>query len=81
MQKLPIEPVFQFILEHSRAHHGLPPTYREILDGVGAKSTSWVHNALEELAADGRIVFIDKGWPNAHRRYYVREGTWEWKGY
>jgi len=80
MQRLPVEPVFQFIVAHTRAHHGLPPTYREIMDGVGARSTSWVHHALNELAASGRIVFVGRGDTGLKRRYYVRGGMWEWKG-
>lgn len=40
------------------ADHGYSPSYREIADGVGLRSTSTVLYHLDVLAKDGRVDYV-----------------------
>ncbi|MPZ46453.1 MAG: hypothetical protein GEV05_24310 [Betaproteobacteria bacterium] len=45
-------------LKAFRAKHGVRPSYREIMVGVGLKSTAPVDYALKSLAAKGAIELV-----------------------
>ena len=45
-------------LESFRAKHGVRPSYREIMDGVGFKSKAPVAYALNKLATIGAIKLV-----------------------
>lgn len=45
-------------LRQYRAKHGVRPSYREIMDGVGLSSTAPVSYALTRLAALGAIRLV-----------------------
>ena len=49
------EEILAFIEDHV-AHHGYPPTVREIGTGVGLASPSTVHRHLEKLEAGGHLT-------------------------
>ena len=40
-----------------RTSNGVPPTVREIADGIGVASTNTVHYHLQNLRAEGKINF------------------------
>lgn len=48
------EQILSYIIQYI-SEHGYPPTFREIGDGVGLKSTSSVQSYMEQLRASGKI--------------------------
>lgn len=46
--------LLEFIREYTQAN-GFAPTYREMMDGTGAKSKSTIHGWLSQLESKGRI--------------------------
>ena len=57
-----------FICEYIRLH-GCSPTYKEISEGIGCKTTSNVNRLLVQLKKRGHVDF----WPARARSVYVRE--------
>lgn len=49
--------VFDFI-DHYYADHRVPPTFREIAEGVEIPSLSSVHYHVNKLVDDGRCTFV-----------------------
>lgn len=47
------EEIYAFLKDYI-ASHGYPPTTREIMAGVGLRSTASVHYHLSELSRSGR---------------------------
>ncbi len=47
--------VYEFIINYFKIY-GYSPTYREIAEGVGVKSTSTVNMHLQYLIKDGKIT-------------------------
>lgn len=50
------EKVLEFIREFKVEHKGISPTIRQIMEGVGIKSTSTVAYHLTELEKEGHII-------------------------
>lgn len=48
------------IKEYRKANKGAPPTHRELMDAIGAKSTAFVRHLLSRLEAKGKIEFRAK---------------------
>lgn len=51
--------VYEFIVAFKRAHDGLSPTYREICEGCGFNSTSYVRYLLDRLIENNLLAFAD----------------------
>ena len=56
-----LDTLFDFIVEHKRAHGGRCPTRQQMADALGISSHSEVARRLAYLAADGRIVLEGDG--------------------
>lgn len=65
--------VYRAIVAYMDAHHGLPPTIRELMDATGITSTSLMNGYLRKLAEQEKIAFVDGS--NA-RNYYLPGATW-----
>jgi repressor LexA len=44
-----------YFIQHYTEEHGFAPTYREMMDGTGAKSKSTIHGWIAQLESHGRI--------------------------
>ena len=51
--------VYEFIISFYR-EHGLPPTARQIIAGVGLHSTSAAHYQIRRLVKSKRVVMINR---------------------
>lgn len=60
------ERVLRFVGEFIQSH-GYSPTYREIANGVGLRSTSTVLRHLEHLKSEGRVDYV----PTAPRTVHL----------
>lgn len=59
--------ILGFIRDYQK-EHGYAPSYREIADGTGLKSTSSVHYYIQQLLFEGRLeTDLDRVLPRAYR--------------
>ena len=63
--------ILEFIKEYG-CEHGYLPTYREIGEGVGLKSTSSVAYYMLKLSDDGKIDMVGKTRYRVRGMRYVR---------
>jgi repressor LexA len=68
------EQVFDFIVRYKSEHDGIPPTIREIAEGMGMSSTSTVVYYLTRLAKDGKIQMMAGA-----RGIMVTGGQWQYR--
>jgi repressor LexA len=62
------------IQEHLRANRGQPPTYRELAEALGLRSTNAVNDVLKALARKG---YIARGFGSARSVWVIKnaDGT------
>jgi len=64
--------LFDFLVSYKREHQGNTPTVAQMMQGIGAHSTSTIHRWLNWLARANRIT-------RAGREICVPGARWEWE--
>lgn len=68
-----LQTVYGFILSYMTAHHGLPPSIREIAEGTQIKASSLIFFYLRKLEERGQIAFTGQ---SGARNFYLPGAIW-----
>ena len=71
-EPLVVVDLFMFILDYKKSHDGSPPTYREMCEGVGVKSTHTIWVYIQGMIQAGILKVVD-------RKLCVVDGKWNYE--